>query len=372
MFNSKARFAKSSFFSRERGRFLFSVLVCTGTIALSTTVASAGYLFVGDYTNNSVKRFDAASGSFLDQQALSGDFGPGNPMGMAVGPDGNLYVADNTNNSVEKFDGTTGAFLSHFIPTSASTLSQPSGLVFDPDGNLYVANYGTGGFGFINRFNGTTGALIDQFVAPGSGPPLGGLAYPMGMTFGPNGNLFVADDNNGTIDEFDRTTGAFTAFVVAGSPPSPLAGPESVAFGPDGNLYVTDVTTSTIHRYNGATGAYLDEFVPTNGGLVQPIDLKFGPGNALYVTDGMGRVTRFDNTTGAAMSDLVLSDGHTLVNPQFMAFSVPEPLCIAMVFTGGVCFGFWGLLRDRRNENACRRYLARKSRTPFFTPTVID
>jgi DNA-binding beta-propeller fold protein YncE len=329
---------------------LLALLAFTGLVAVNLASASAApLLFVGDYSTSSVKRFDGTTGVFLDQQALSGDFGPGNPMGMAFGPDGNLYVADNLNNSVDRLNGTTGALIGQFIPTSAATLVSPTGLAFGPDGNLYVANFGNGGNSFINRYDGTTGAFIDQFVAPGFGPPNGGLFDPTGITFGPNGNLFVADTSNGTIDEFNRITGAFTAFVTAGSPPSPLAGPEAIAFGPDGNLYVTDVTTSTVHRYNGTTGTYIDEFIPNSGGLVQPIDLVFGPGNILYATDGLGRVARFDASTGAPMSDFIASDGHTLVIPQFMAFSpVPEPSTFALIGLTITAFAFRRTFRFRR------------------------
>jgi DNA-binding beta-propeller fold protein YncE len=348
MITSELICAKSPRISRERLRRSLTVLIVVGLLGVNAIAAEAGYLYVGDYSTSSVKRFDATTGAYLDQQALSGDFGPGNPQGMAIGPDGNLYVADNTNNAVYKLNGNTGALIGQFIP-SGTTLEQPSGLTFGPDGNLYVANYGTAGNSFINRYNGTTGALIDQFVAPGVGPPNGGLFDPAGITFGPNGNLFVADLNNGTIDEFNRTTGAFTAFVVAGSPPSPLAGPQSLAFGPDGNLYVTDVTTSTIHRYDGTTGAYLDEFVPNSGGLVQPTDLKFGPGGVLYVTDGWGRVARFDATSGAALPDFIPPDGHTLVIPQFMAFTVPEPSALILLLSGATCLGLLRWFRRRRN-----------------------
>ena len=328
------------------------MLAFIGLVPAGSTIVDAAppLLFVGDYTTSSVKRFNGTTGAFLDQQVLPGSFSPGNPMGMAFGPDGNLYVADNTNNSVDKLDGTTGAFISQFIPESAATLVSPSGLAFGADGNLYVANYGTVGFSFINRYNGTTGAYIDQFVPPNTGPPNGGLFYPVGIVFGPNGNLFVADSNSGTIDEFDRITGAFTAFVIAGNPPSPLAGPESVAFGPDGNLYVTDVTTSTVHRYNGSTGVYIDEFIPNSGGLVQPIDLKFGPGGNLFVTDGEGRVAQFDGTTGAYMSDFVVMDGTTLVNPQFMVFNpsaIPEPSTLTLIFCAIAGLGFRSVLRRR-------------------------
>ena len=64
------------------------------------------------------------------------------------------------------------------------------------------------------EYNGTTGAFVTAFVGAGSG----GLALPIGLVFGPNGNLFVSSDGTDQVLEYNGTTGAFvTAFVGAGS-----------------------------------------------------------------------------------------------------------------------------------------------------------
>jgi PEP-CTERM motif len=70
---------------------------------------------------------------------------------------------------VLEYNGTTGAFLRAFVGPG-SDLSLPRGLTFGPDGNLYVANFGVGD---VDRFNGTTGTFIDTFIPAGSGPPPG-------------------------------------------------------------------------------------------------------------------------------------------------------------------------------------------------------
>lgn len=320
-------------------------LACvTACLCLWAAATADGYLFVGDATDSSIARFDATTGAYLDRHAMP-DYG--NPAGMAFGVDGNLYVADQSNGAIDRFNGTTGAFMNAFVPagSGASPLFTPTSMAFGPDGNLYVGDFGSGNQSFVNRYDGNTGALIDQFIAPGEGPPYG-IYDPMGMTFGPDGKLYISDGLNG-IDRFDPNTHAFDQFVAIGNPPSPLSGPESLAFGPDGNLYVADVTLSAVLRFDGTTGSYMGEFVPTAGGpLVQPIGMAFGPDSNLYVTDAMGRVARFNGVTGAYLGDFVPVGGSAgpLVNPQYMAFSpVPEPATLLILGAGGLTL----LLRRR-------------------------
>ena len=122
------------------------------------------------------------------------------------------------------------------------------------------------------RYDGATGAFIDQFVATRTA----GLDDPRGMTFGPDGSLYVASRITDQVLRFDGTTGAFTdVFVSVGS--GGLDKPFNMDFGADGNLYVVSRGTDSIKRFSGATGEYIDDFVASgSGGLSGPRDLEFG------------------------------------------------------------------------------------------------
>src|ERR1700683_3211290 len=50
------------------------------------------------------------------------------------------FVTSYLNNEVLKYDGTTGAFVSVFVSAGSGGLSYPVGLAFGPDGNLYVCS----------------------------------------------------------------------------------------------------------------------------------------------------------------------------------------------------------------------------------------
>jgi hypothetical protein len=75
---------------------------------------------------------------------------------------------------IRRYNGTTGAFIDLFAFSAG--LDRPYGVAFGPDGNLYVANDGPHP-GEILRYNGTTGAFMDVFASGG------GLGSPKYFVF---------------------------------------------------------------------------------------------------------------------------------------------------------------------------------------------
>jgi glucose/arabinose dehydrogenase len=138
--------------------------------------APTGDLFVTSEFGNSVLRYNASGASF----AVPPRSGLTAPLGVGIGSDGNLYVATgnsgvSTANSILRYDATTGAFLDVFVPAGSGGLGTPNPVLFGPDGNLYVgSNYAhppdqAGTNTTVLRYDGRTGAFLDTFVAPASG-----------------------------------------------------------------------------------------------------------------------------------------------------------------------------------------------------------
>jgi streptogramin lyase len=249
-----------------------------------------------------------------------------------------LLVGSSFTDSVLRYDETTGAFVGVFA--SGGGLNSPIGLVYGPDGNLYVTSIAvTNTRGSVLRYNGTTGAFIDAFVPSGSG----GLDAPEGAVFGLDGNLYVSSGNTGSVLRYNGTTGAFIdVFVPSGT--GGLLTPLGLTFGPDGNLYVAASFISDgslgfgVLRFDGTTGAFIDLFVPSgSGGLGTPTALVFGPDGNLYVTmDRTHSVLRFDGATGAFIDVFVSSGSGGLSSPGYLTFGLDGNLYVCSFLTDSV------------------------------------
>jgi sugar lactone lactonase YvrE len=294
--------------------------------ALAFCVSSArGDFFVGDEQGNNVLRFDNA-GNFVGVFVASGSGGLDEPRGLAFGPDGNLYVSSSNNGRILRYDGTTGAFMDAFVPAGSGGLKGPEALIFRDDGFLYVSNFGTIPVpdpfldGKVTRYDASTGTFDSLYVS--SSDTRGNCD---GMTFGPNGNLFVAaswrdnPDTQGVL-QFDGTDGHFIGQFTQGVD---LVQPRGVAFGPDGNLYVTDINSIThpygdtrVARFDGTTGQYIDDAIPFGQGLDSCRQLGFGPDARLYLAS-LFKVWVFDITTSRL--DVWIT-GSNLPNPIYFVW----------------------------------------------------
>ena len=326
---------------------------------------SGGYLLVPDFDKHNVLRFDAATGAFVDQFVSRKSGGLNQPWNVLIGPhDGDLYVSTGhfrgpgQIKAVLHYDGTTGAFLDEFVQRSQMDMAHA--VMFGPDGNLYVGvRDDEGGHpkgGRIARFDGTTGAFMDDFVPRLSG----GLLHPLAHVFGPSGrgphnlDLYVTDEDGHDVKRYDGTTGAFLGvFVAAGT--GLISDPLGLTFGPDGNLYVADFGIGAILRFQGPSGSTPGAPMPSAGNsgavfvapgsgglLARPLGVIFGPdGNGdgdqdVYVSNitftgfygKNGNVKRYDGLTGAFIDTFVPTGSGGLDDPSLITFTETDPVTL--------------------------------------------
>jgi sugar lactone lactonase YvrE len=198
----------------------------------------SGRLWVADKSNNRVLRFDNAAGKengaaadgvlgqpdFTSNASATSAQGMFVPSGVAVGKGGQLWVAEFRNNRVVRFDNAAGkgngaaadgvlgqpSFTSNTRATSAQALSAPSGIALDVWGQLWVADYDNNR---VVRFNGAAskdnGAVADgvlgqpDFTSNLSAAGAQGMFHPVGVAVDGDGALWVADDSNHRVLFFD-------------------------------------------------------------------------------------------------------------------------------------------------------------------------
>ncbi len=64
-------------------------------------------------------------------------------------------------NTVVRYNASTGAFVDVFVSAGSGGLDAPTGIAFGKDGSLLVSSYNTDS---IKRYDATTGVYIDDFV----------------------------------------------------------------------------------------------------------------------------------------------------------------------------------------------------------------
>lgn len=343
-----------------------SVIAAVGiALTMAGISARADSLYIGDGGDNTVKRFDAQTGTPLGVFVISGSGGLHGPRGLIFNQSGDLVVANqnvglNIPGSILIFNGATGAFLSALVPSAnPHAPPAPRGIVLA--GSLFVANIPaknptangelqafTSGGTFISNLN-----PADKFSVP---------FHPRGVVIGPDRMLYVSNAPSlgaglpggglhGQILRFNPVTMAFKdVFVsdevvkptaVATSPTSDFNRPEGLVFGPDGNIYVTSFRANSSDTDKILIFAGPGSTNPSPGSFIGQIDLElpgytvrafaqallFGPGGFLYVPiTSTGEVRRYDVATKAFT--VFVSKGF-MVEPWYLTFGNTDPATLA-------------------------------------------
>lgn len=190
---------------------------------------------------------------------------------------GNVWVSDIFNNRIVQYmksftngmaasivlgqpDFTTGSIAS----PSQNGLGDPLGMAFDAHGNLWVADAGLRVLEFTPPFRSGMAATVvlgqPSFTAEAHTSGAAALNYPTEIAFDANGNLWVVDQENNRVLEFNPpfTTGQ-SARVVLGQPDftssSPattatgLSQPYGIAIDGSGNVWISDLGNIRVLKF---------------------------------------------------------------------------------------------------------------------------
>ncbi|HSS31992.1 MAG TPA: 6-bladed beta-propeller [Solirubrobacterales bacterium] len=163
----------------------------------------------------------------------------------------------------------------------AGQLSHPADVTVDPNGNIWVADENNNRiekFGFKGEFLASYGSL-------GSGN--GQLNHPTGIEADSAGNIWVADTGNNRIEKFSEAGAYLSAFGSSGTGNGKLSSPQGIAVDSAGRVWVADTANNRIEEFN-AKGAFLAAFGAkgsTAGQLSEPAALDVAPGGNIWVAD---------------------------------------------------------------------------------------
>ena len=158
-------------------------------------IESGGMFYIVNPNHGALDKVDPATGTITRVIDFSATYGHIVPTVAAVGSDGNFYVGN-----LSVFPVTPGSSAIYMVTPAGEPsifvkgLTAVLGLEFGPDGQLYALEMSGAASGQL-PFAPGTGRVVRVEVDGSLTPIATGLNLPTGMTFGPDGNIYVS--NNG-------------------------------------------------------------------------------------------------------------------------------------------------------------------------------
>jgi len=128
----------------------------------------------------------------------------------------------------------------------------------------------------------------------GKGTGKGEFDLPTGIAVDPNGNVLVADTNNGRIEKFSPTGAFLSTIANKGSGRGQLGEPNGIAIDRGGNIYVAEVGSNHRVQKLAPDGTFIAEWKGPEPGFYGPRRIAIGPDDSVYVVDqGHTRIVKF-------------------------------------------------------------------------------
>ena len=203
-----------------------------------------GNLFVMSYANGCILQYNGTTGAFIN--CITNDpSGANTGIGLKFSPDGkNMFVTNFNSNNIQEYNVASNTWTTF---ASGGSLNGPLDLSFLANGNLIVSNSNTHS---VLQYS-ALGVFLGSFVAAGSG----GLNFPDGQAT-KAGSLYVSSSGTNQVLKYDATTGASQGlFANIGLNASPIG----LLFQPNGNLLVAANGPGQIQQYD-AVGNLIGTF----------------------------------------------------------------------------------------------------------------
>ena len=150
--------------------------------------------------------------------------------------------------------------------------ASPLGITTGPDGNVWFTENQANQIGMINP----TSHAVSEFPIPTA------KSGPSGITAGPDGNLWFTEFAANQIGMINPTTHVVSQFAI----PTAGSGPAAITAGPDGNLWFTEFNAGQIGEINPTTHVVTEYAIPTASS--GPMGITAGPDGNLWFTESNG------------------------------------------------------------------------------------
>merc|ERR1712159_865772 len=283
----------------------------------STSITSQNfrkYIFVSDFLNDRVVRFDFATKQFKDVFVQKGSGGLRGPWGIAFNKFDDpaqprtVYVASEGTSSILQYDACDGSFIKQF----AFDPGQPRGLKFHtlPSAHtpprqqkmLVVASAYTDS---ILKYNALTGSPLGTYAT--------GVDTPWDLVIGPQSfgvgrdpeDIFVTSEHEDAVIQFQNTSGAFKSKFTD----------KKVNYA-NGLVFGTHQQTSHLYATGPYAGKDIVKFDQNNGTYIEHLkvrDVEYPLGmvyheQTLYVND-KNTIRTYDAETGEFLEVWSSHDG---------------------------------------------------------------
>ncbi len=172
---------------------------------------------------------------------------------------------------------------------------EPEGLAVDRSGNVYIADNGDNA---IKDWNATTHSLVTLVSS--------GLSGPTAVAVDAAGNVYIADAGDNAIKQWNAATRTVSTLVSSG-----LKNPESVAVDSAGNVYIANTGDNAIDEWNAQTQT-VSPLV--SSGLSEPVSLAVDAAGNIDIADFGDFVVREWNAATKTLGTLVTV---TSVNDEY-------------------------------------------------------
>jgi len=198
-----------------------------------------GNIWFNHTTSSKIGRMTLAGTVLNSYQAGT----PGSGGRITTGPDGNMWFTETSDNKVGRLNIASGHIDLFPTPTASS---YPHTIVAAADGNLWFTEKDANQLGRI-----TTSGVITEFTTPSQ------ITHPTYMYSGPDGSLWFAEKFNSALCRVDPVHETFVEYTTF---PSVLIEPDGLTTGLNGDVWVTDIVNDT-----------LDAFTPNGGPPQRPL-----------------------------------------------------------------------------------------------------